>query len=75
MPAEKKLLIVFRDEFVDIICMVKPEYNTYVTTDKNGKRVLYVKVLRAIYGYIESALLRYELYVKNLKGMGFKIHP
>ena len=42
---------------------------------ENGKRVLYVKVLRAIYGCIESALLWYELYVKTLKGMGFVLNP
>ena len=75
MPAEKKLLMVFRDEFVDIMCEVNPEYKKYVTTDKNGKKILYVKVLRAIYGCIESALLWYELYVKTLKGMGFKLNP
>ena len=75
MPAEKKLLMVFRDEFVDIMCEVNPEYKKYVTTDRNGKRILYVKVLRAIYGCIESALLWYELYVKTLKGMGFKLNP
>ena len=74
MPAEKKLLMVFRDEFVDIMCEVNPEYKKYVITDRNGKRILYVKVLRAIYGCIESALLWYELYVKILKGMGFKLN-
>ena len=75
MPAEKKLLMVFRDEFVDIMCEVNTEYKKYVTTDRNGKKILYVKVLRAIYGCIESALLWYELYVKTLKGMGFKLNP
>ena len=75
MPAEKKLLMVFRGEFVDIMCEVNTEYKKYVTTDRNGKKILYVKVLRAIYGCIESALLWYELYVKTLKGMGFKLNP
>ena len=75
MPAKKKILMVFRGEFVDIMCEVNPEYKKYVTTDKNGKKVLYVKILRAIYGCIESALLWYQLYVKTLKGMGFKLNP
>ena len=34
-----------------------------------------MKILRAIYGCIESALLWYELYAKTLKGMGFKLNP
>ena len=74
MPAEKKLLMIFRDEFVDIMCEVNPEYRQYVIEEK-GKKVLYVRVLRAIYGCIESALLWYQLYVKTLKGMGFKLNP
>ena len=56
MPEEKKLLMKFRDELVDIMCEVKPEYKQYVIKE-NGKRVLYAKILRAIYGCIESALL------------------
>ena len=62
MPKEKKLLMKFRDEFVNIMCEVNPEYKKYVVKE-NGKEVLYVKILRAIYGCIESALLWYELYV------------
>ena len=34
MPAEKKILMVFRGEFVDIMCEVNPEYRKYVTTEK-----------------------------------------
>ena len=75
MQAEKKLLMVFRDKFVDIMCEVNPEYKKYVTTDKDGKKTLCVKVLRAIYGCIEPALLWYELHVKTLKGLGFKLNP
>jgi len=49
MPKEKKLLMKFRDEFVNIMCEVNPEYKKYVVK-VNGKEVLYVKILRAIYG-------------------------
>ena len=42
---------------------------------KTGKRVLYMKLVRAIYGCIQSALLWYNLYVSTLKDMGFKINP
>lgn len=34
-------------------------------------KVLYVKVIRALYGYLESSLLWYEQYTKALKEMGF----
>ena len=41
---------------------------------ENGKKVLYVKILRAIYGCIESALLWYKLYSETLEGMEFVIN-
>jgi hypothetical protein len=36
---------------------------------------LYLKILRAIYGCIESALLWYNLYSSTLKSMGFILNP
>ena len=36
---------------------------------------MYLKVLRALYGCIESVLLWYELYATTLEEMGFKINP
>ena len=42
---------------------------------KNGKIVLYMKLVRAIYEYLKPALLWYNLYPNTLKGMGFEINP
>ena len=42
---------------------------------ENGKKVLYTRVLQAIYGCIESALLWYELFSTTLQDMGFQINP
>ena len=63
-----------RYEFVDMMCEVNPEYIPYIRY-KNGKKVLYVKILRAIYGWIESALLWYKLYPETLEGMEYVINP
>ena len=67
---EKRILICIRDEFVDIMCEVNPAYKPYVQYD-NGKKVLYVKVLREIYGCVESALLWYNFYIKTLQDLEF----
>ena len=37
MPREKKLLMKFRNEFVDIMCEVNSEYEQYVIKE-NGKK-------------------------------------
>ena len=51
LPAEFCLLMWIIDEFLDVMYEVKPEYIPYVRYD-NGKNVLYVNILRDIYGCI-----------------------
>ena len=55
MPADKNVILKLRGHFVDIMCDINGEYRQYVRYEQ-GKNVLYLKVLRAIYGCIESAL-------------------
>ena len=61
------------------MCEVNPEFKEHVIYENDRKnrsiKCLYVRVLRALYGYIESALLWYELYSSTLIKMGFKINP
>jgi hypothetical protein len=59
---------------VDILCKTNPEYLQYVT-EENGKKVLYLQLLKALYGCIKSAMLWYELFAGTLKGMGFVLNP
>ena len=55
------------------MCEVNPEYEPTVIYEK-GVKVLYMLVLRSIYGCIDAAMLWYELYTKELKNMGFKLN-
>ena len=66
--------MVLRGDFADIMCQVNPEYKHFTKSEGKNK-VLYLHLLRALYGCIESALLWYNLYVddrcvanKNIKG-------
>ena len=49
-------------------------YKDYVTIE-NGKRVIYLDVLRAIYGMLVSALLWYKKFKKDLESIGFIFNP
>ena len=73
MPASKKVLIKLEDKFVDIMCQVNPRYLPYVRTE-NKKKVLYLRVLKALYGCIESAPLWYNTYTSVLQKMGFELN-
>ena len=67
-------LIKIEGESVDILCRIKPNYDNCAVIE-NGKRVLYLRLNKALYGYVMSALLWYELFANTLKDMGFEINP
>jgi hypothetical protein len=70
----ERVLMKLRGRFVDIMCKVNHEHSKNAIYE-NGQKVLYMEVLQAIYGCIESALRWYELYSSTLEKEGFKINP
>ena len=67
-------LLKVEGQSVDIMCDVNEMYEKYVTIE-HGKRVLYLQLLKALYGCVKSALLWYELFMGTLKEMGFELNP
>ena len=63
-----------RRDCFDIMCQVNPQYKQHLRHE-NGKKVLYLLVLWAIYGYTESALLWYKILSIKIEGLGFEINP
>ena len=74
LPKDNLILMKLKDEFVDIMCKVNPDYYKYIRHEK-GRKVLYLRVLRALYGCIQSALLWYNLFTETPQDMGFVINP
>ena len=68
------VLVKFTGESVDVMCKVDEGYRQFVSIE-NGKKVLYLQLLKALYGCLRSALLWYELYTTKLDGMGFDLNP
>ena len=58
---------------MDLMCEVNPDFEKYVVY-KNEVKVLYLIILRALYGCIQSALLWYNLYSSTLVEEGFTIN-
>jgi hypothetical protein len=67
-------LLRMEGESVDIMCDVNEEYKKFVCLE-NGKKVLYLKLQKALYGCVQSALLWYELFSGTLQEMGFALNP
>ena len=72
---DDKVIMVFEGEMVAYMIAINPEYKKYIHTTKTGKRILYVQLLKAMYGCMQSALLWFKLFTSTLKGLGFEINP
>ena len=70
----KCVIMRIRGDFMDMMIQANEKYADFVKIVK-GKKALYLKVLRAIYGCIQSALLWYEMFSGKLEKMGFQINP
>ena len=62
------------DQSTNIMCEVNPEHKKNVRVE-NGVKLLYLHLLKYLYGYVESALLWCDIYAKTLKSHGFLINP
>jgi hypothetical protein len=60
----------------ELMVTVDPKiYRKYITSNAKGKPVLYVKLEKAVYGMMKSALLFYRKLVADLISLGFEINP
>ena len=67
------VLMKFTGESVGIVCKLNKENEKFVVIE-NGKRVLYARLDKALYGCVKSALLWYELFSSALIDMGFVLN-
>ena len=80
IPVEKlkkgrRIIMKMRGALVDILVEMNPErYMRYVTCE-NGRRVIYVMMLKALYGMLESSLLYYKKFKADIENIGFEINP
>ena len=70
------VVMFYEGDMVDHMVAANPEkYEKYVHITSNGKKRLYVQLLKALYGCIKSGLLWYNLLVSTLQVMGFELNP
>ena len=67
------VLIRLTGEPVATMCGISKEYNKYVT-HKGGRKVLYLKLKKVLYGCIQSAILWYDTFKGCLEEIRFKLN-
>ena len=76
MDDEEEVLMVLRGPLAELMALTAPQvYRKFVTVDANGRQILYVKLQKALYGLLKSALLFYRKLWGDLHAKGFTINP
>lgn len=76
IETEERIVMKIRGDLVTMLVELDPEtYQDFVVYDRNNKKMLYVQVLKAIYGMLQSSLLFYKKFSKDLQDYGFEINP
>jgi hypothetical protein len=70
------ITMVLKGRLAELMVQVAPNfYRKYITVDKKGTVILYVKMQKALYGLLRSALLFYKKLVVDLESDGFVLNP
>jgi len=55
------------------MCVLDPGLKDFISIEK-GKRVLYMQPIKALYMFVQSALLGYKHFSTTLVGIGFELN-
>ena len=71
----QRYVMKIRGALVDMLVQISPEiYKNFVAYER-GQKIIYVQVLKAIYGMLQSALLFYKKIKNDLIKNGFEVNP
>eukprot|EP00804_Cyclotella_cryptica_P010072 CCRYP_018045-RB/>CCRYP_018045-RB protein AED:0.27 eAED:-0.33 QI:0/-1/0/1/-1/1/1/0/595 len=70
------VIMRFHCRLAELMVLAAPQiYRKYITTDAKGEPVLFVKLQKALYGMLKSALLFYKNLLTDLVAQGFTVNP
>ena len=74
---DEQIIMLLTDKVVSLSAQLQPEelYRKCVIKSKKGEPMMYVKLLKALYGLLKSALLFYKKLAGEFTEMGFQIIP
>lgn len=78
MQAKMDEVIHMRLEGIMVELLLKLSHDTYapfVTTNAQGKKVLYIRLMKALYETLRAALLFWQKVTSKLQEWGFSINP
>ena len=74
-PNQEKDIMKVKGRLADMLVEIDPETYLPFLTKENGISVLYLEILKALYGMLVSSLLFYRKLRKDLEQLGFRVNP
>jgi hypothetical protein len=71
-PAERDCYLKFEGAMILMICDIDSKYSDNIVRGKNGKKYVYAKLTKAVYGTLLGAILFYEKLSKQLIDWGYE---
>jgi hypothetical protein len=71
-PADRDCYLKFEGAMVSMICDIDPKYKKNIIYGKNGKKYIYAKLTKAVYGTLLGAILFYKKLSKQLIDWGYE---
>jgi hypothetical protein len=73
---DEEVIMVLKGELAEMMIQIAPKvYRKYVSINKKGTKILYMKLQKALYGLMWASLLFYQKLRKELEAYGFEINP
>jgi hypothetical protein len=73
---DEDITVILKGRLAKLMVKVAPNlYRKFISVVAKGLGILYVKMQKAIYGLLRSALLFYKKLVSDLESTGFKLNP
>jgi hypothetical protein len=70
-----KIIMKIRGQLVDILLELCPGvYNDYAIDERKHK-IMYVRMLKALYGMLISSILYWKKFRKDIESIGFEVNP
>jgi hypothetical protein len=71
-PSDRDCYLKFEGAMVSMICDIDPKYKQNIVYGKNGRKFIYAKLTKAVYGTLLGAILFYEKLTKQLMDWGYE---
>jgi hypothetical protein len=68
--------MILKGKLAELMVQITPNlYRKYISVDRKGTAIPYIKMQKAINGLLRSALLFYKKLVADLESIGFMLNP